>query len=65
MFDPVLFGWVSREWVLGDVPDQVIAGGMFKAFALRDGRAVGTWDAVAGDPAFDAERADVERFLAG
>ena len=62
-FDPVLFGWVSREWILGDVAELITVGGVFRAFALRDGAAVGTWDAVAGDPDFDAERADVARFL--
>jgi hypothetical protein len=64
-FDPVLFGWVSRDWVLGGVAGLITVNGIFKAFALRDGRATGTWDTVDADPAFDAERADVARFLAG
>lgn len=76
-FDPVLLGWSSREPLLGKHDRRVVAGGIFRAFALVDGGAVATWRMPAGrvqlDPfttlspgvrrALDAEAADVERFL--
>jgi winged helix DNA-binding protein len=64
-FDPVLFGWTSRDWILGDLAPTITVGGVFRAFALLDGRAAGRWQDVAADPTFDAERADVERFFSG
>jgi hypothetical protein len=74
-FDPVLFGWTSREWVLGDRTDLVTVNGIFKAFALVRGRAAATWTTAGLQPfaplspeeeaALDAERAAVERFLSG
>ena len=42
-FDPVLHGWASRAATLGPHADQVVAGGVFRPFALVDGRAVATW----------------------
>ncbi|MDQ1531360.1 MAG: hypothetical protein QOE37_1465 [Microbacteriaceae bacterium] len=42
-FDPVLHGWASRAATLGPHADQVVAGGVFRPFALIDGRAVATW----------------------
>lgn len=76
-FDPVLFGWTSREQVVGAHPGIVTVNGIFRAFALAGGRAVATWTAPAGrvvlsplepiapeDAAALAEdAADVERFL--
>jgi hypothetical protein len=42
-FDPLLLGWGSREPVLGSSAGLVVAGGLFRPFALVDGRAVATW----------------------
>ncbi len=42
-FDPVLLGWCSREFVLGDAGKVVTRNGMFRAIALIKGRAAGTW----------------------
>ncbi len=43
-FDPVLHGWSSRAEVLGPHSGTVVVnGGIFRPFALVDGRAVGTW----------------------
>jgi Winged helix DNA-binding domain len=43
VFEPVLLGWVSREPLLGTDPARIIVGGLFRAFALVEGRAVATW----------------------
>ncbi len=42
-FDPVLLGWVSRHLVTGPDDAAVIAGGVFRAFAMVGGRAVARW----------------------
>ncbi|HUR83443.1 MAG TPA: winged helix DNA-binding domain-containing protein [Thermoanaerobaculia bacterium] len=42
-FDPILLGWSSREFVLDGAERVVTANGMFKAIALIDGRAAGSW----------------------
>jgi hypothetical protein len=42
-FDPVLFGWTSREPVLGANARDVVAGGVFRPFAMVRGRAAATW----------------------
>lgn len=42
-FDPLLHGWRSREFVLGSAADVVTTNGIFRAIALVDGRAAGTW----------------------
>jgi hypothetical protein len=42
-FDPLLHGWASREFVLGGHLDVVTTNGLFRPFALVDGRAVATW----------------------
>jgi hypothetical protein len=42
-FDPLLHGYVDRAFVLDGHPGVVIQGGMFRPFAMVDGRAVGTW----------------------
>ena len=76
-FDPVLHGWASREPILGPHQGIVTVNGIFRPFALVDGRAVATWTLsdgrVAIQPlvplaapeaaALDADAADVKRFL--
>ncbi len=42
-FDPLLLGWRSRELVLAGAQEVVTINGIFKAIALVDGRAGGTW----------------------
>ena len=78
-FDAVLLGWESRDSVLGGKPGVVTMNGLFRPFALVDGRAAGIWAYSAGqvtldlfgplsadtDAALAAEARDVARFLAG
>lgn len=42
-FDPLLLGWTSREEVVGPHKVLVTMNGIFRPFALVDGRAVATW----------------------
>ena len=42
-FDPLLLGWRSREFVLGDAAGVVTRNGIFRPIALVHGRAAGTW----------------------
>ena len=43
-FDPVLHGWASREWLVGQDDAQVVtSNGIFRPTALVDGRVVATW----------------------
>jgi hypothetical protein len=42
-FEPLLLGWVSREEVVGPHKRLVTNNGIFRPFALVDGRAVATW----------------------
>ncbi|HWC35742.1 MAG TPA: winged helix DNA-binding domain-containing protein [Mycobacteriales bacterium] len=42
-FDPVLCGWASREFIVGAHTGLVTSNGLFRPFALVDGRAVATW----------------------
>lgn len=42
-FEPVLLGWESREWMLGQHASRVVSGGIFRGFALSEGRAVANW----------------------
>jgi hypothetical protein len=42
-FDPLLLGWASREDVVGRHQQLVTTNGIFRPFALVDGRAVATW----------------------
>ena len=42
-YDPVLHGWTSREPLLGPNEPRVTIGGLFRPFALVDGRAVAAW----------------------
>lgn len=76
-FDPVLLGWESRDWIVGPHRGIVTSNGIFRPFALVDGRAGGMWAVRAGrveltpfapfspaaTEALRAEAADVERFL--
>jgi hypothetical protein len=76
-YDPVLCGWASREFVVGPHHGIVTSNGLFRPFALVDGRAVATWGLEAGhvtiNPlqalrpgtlrALERDAADVLRFL--
>jgi hypothetical protein len=48
-FDPLLLGWTSREEVVGPHKLLVTNNGIFRPFALVDGRAVATWRLAAGN----------------
>ena len=77
-FEPVLMGWTSREPILGAAEGDIVAGGLFRPFALVRGRAAATWrfdrgkvvltpfsDLGRADArALDADAAEVRRFLA-
>jgi hypothetical protein len=77
-FDPLLLGWASRDEVVGPHKRLVTINGIFRPFALVDGRAVATWRYAGGkvtiEPlgkvtkkataALEADAAAVERFLA-
>ncbi len=47
-FDPLLLGWTSRDEVVGPHKVLVTINGIFRPFALVDGRAVATWKLAAG-----------------
>jgi hypothetical protein len=47
-FEPVLLGWTSRAEILGADQTLVSTNGIFKAFALVDGLAVGSWGYAGG-----------------
>jgi hypothetical protein len=78
-FDPLLLGWCSREAILREHKAIVTVHGLFRPFALVDGRAVATWSlprgrvtiapfgrlAGADAAALEADAGDVERFLRG
>jgi hypothetical protein len=42
-YEPVLLGWVSREFLLGAQQRLITVNGLFRAFALAGGRPVATW----------------------
>lgn len=42
-YDPLLHGWVDREPVLGASQGIITVNGLFRPFALADGKAVGIW----------------------
>lgn len=42
-FDPCLLGWVSRDDIVGGHPGVVTTNGVFRPFAMVNGRAVATW----------------------
>jgi hypothetical protein len=76
-FDPVLLGWTSREDVLGKHTQLVTVNGLFRPFAMVEGRAVATWRLRKGKVGIEplgripkavraalvADAADVERFM--
>jgi hypothetical protein len=76
-FGPVLLGWTSRTDVVGPYTTLVTDNGIFRPFAMVDGRAVATWGYVKGrvqlkpleplDPvvqqALPTEATRVEQFL--
>jgi hypothetical protein len=76
-FDPLLHGWADRSPIVGEHRGIVTTNGVFRAFALVEGRAAGTWALPGGrveltpfaplgsavQRALAAEAADVERFL--
>jgi Winged helix DNA-binding domain len=78
-FDPLLLGWASREPILGTHQEIVTVNGLFRPFALVDGRAVATWTITGAEidlapfdlltdsvtAALQIEAADVRRFLGG
>jgi hypothetical protein len=47
-FDPVLLGWVSRDWLLDSHRAVITVNGLFRPFALANARAVATWSMPAG-----------------
>lgn len=47
-FDPVLLGWSSREAIIGTYIGVVTSNGIFRPFALVDGRAVAIWGLARG-----------------
>jgi hypothetical protein len=76
-FDPLLLGWRSRDTITQGHNGIVTTNGIFRPFALVNGRAAATWSVRAGkvaiEPfaplagadaaALDADARDVERFL--
>lgn len=78
-YDPLLHGWVDRSPVLGSHRQVITVNGLFRPFALVDGRAVGLWTLTSGrvviEPfaplpapvtaALRADGDDVIRFLVG
>jgi hypothetical protein len=76
-FDPLLLGWESREPVTGPHQRIVTVNGLFRPFALANGKAVATWAINHGQvalapfapldagtqTALDTDAADVTRFL--
>jgi hypothetical protein len=47
-YDPVLLGWTSREEIIGPHEFLVTSNGLFRPFAMVDGRAVATWRLAGG-----------------
>jgi hypothetical protein len=47
-FDPLLLGWASRADIVGVHKRLVTDNGLFRPFALVDGRAVATWRLIRG-----------------
>ena len=47
-FDPLLLGWASREPIVDRHKQLVTTNGLFRPFALVDGRAVATWSLAGG-----------------
>jgi hypothetical protein len=56
-FDPLLLGWASREFVLGERDAAVVTlNGIFRPFALIRGRVAGTWSMPRGRVQLDLWR---------
>ncbi len=78
-FDPVLLGWTSREEILGPHTQLVTTNGIFRPFAMVEGRAVATWRYAGGEVEIEplgrlrkavrgeleSDAAAVERYLSG
>jgi Winged helix DNA-binding domain len=78
-FDPLLLGWRSREFFLGEPKEVITVNGIIRAIALVDGRAAGTWAIRGGRvslslwdqqpaatiAALEAEAVAVSEYLAG
>jgi hypothetical protein len=47
-YDPVLLGWTSREEIVGPHKTLVTDNGLFRPFAMVEGRAVATWRLAGG-----------------
>jgi hypothetical protein len=47
-YDPVLLGWTSRKEIVGPHKMLVTNNGLFRPFAMVDGRAVATWRLAGG-----------------
>jgi len=47
-YDPVLLGWTSREEIVGPHKMLVTDNGLFRPFAMVEGRAVSTWRLAGG-----------------
>lgn len=47
-YDPVLLGWTSREEIIGPHEMLVTNNGLFRPFAMVQGRAVATWRLAGG-----------------
>jgi hypothetical protein len=76
-FEPLLLGWASRAEILAGHTPLVVSGGLFRPFALVEGRAAAVWRLRAGavevEPfhplprtvagALDRDADDVTRFL--
>lgn len=67
-FDPLLHGWASRAPFVGEHRGIVTTNGLFRPFALVDGKAVATWSLAAGtltitplEPLSAATRRSLER----
>jgi Winged helix DNA-binding domain len=52
-FDPLLLGWRDREPLVGANKSLVTINGIFRPFALIEGRAVATWSIRAGEIAVE------------
>jgi hypothetical protein len=53
-FDPLLLGWTSREEITGPHKHLVTDNGLFRPFALVNGRAVAVWRLVRGEVEIEA-----------
>jgi hypothetical protein len=76
-FEPILLGWTSREAIVGPHRALVTSNGLFRPFALVEGRAAAIWSLRAGEvavepfrrlpasvsAALDVDARDVVRFL--